>query len=395
MTKSIPISGFVKPEFEAVREAFEENFECRDELGAACCIYHRGEKVVDLWGGVRNESTGEPWEEDTMVIVYSTTKGLAGLAMALANSQGLFDYDERVSTYWPEFAQKGKEKITIRQLLAHQAGLYAFDEMDDKSLIADLNRLAVVLAKQKPAYEAGSKQDYHALTLGFYENEIIRRTDPKGRSIGQYFQEEIATQLGLDFYIRLPEEIPNNRLATTRQPKFNLRALFTLPFSVFIAAINPRSAFRRSLAGSLFPLDKERIYARNFEVPSGGGVGTARAIAHVYSVFATGGKEFGLKEETLQQLMAPPVPPLQGFPKHSPQFSLGFFKPSPENPFGHPSSFGAPGTGGSFGFADPKAKIGYGYVLNGMGTYVTDPRDIALRKAMYYSIGEAEPFNEN
>jgi CubicO group peptidase (beta-lactamase class C family) len=395
MTKSIPISGFVKPKFEAVREAFEENFECRDELGAACCIYHHGEKVVDLWGGIRNKSTGEPWEENTMVIVYSTTKGLAGLAMALANSQGLFDYDERVSTYWLEFAQQGKDKITIRQLLAHQAGLYAFDEMDDKSLIADLDRLAVVLAKQKPAYEPGSKQDYHALTLGFYENEIIRRTDSKGRSIGQFFQEEIATPLGLDFYIRLPEEIPNSRLATTRQPKFNLRALFTLPFPIFIAAINPRSAFRRSLVGSLFPLDQECIYARNFEVPSGGGVGTARAIAHAYSVFATGGKELGLKEKTLQQLMAPPVPPLKGFPKHSPQFSLGFFKPSPENPFGHPSAFGAPGTGGSFGFADPKAKIGYGYVLNGMGTYITDPRDIALRKAMYRSIVEAEPFNDN
>jgi CubicO group peptidase (beta-lactamase class C family) len=177
--------------------------------------------------------------------------------------------------------------------------LYAFDEMADRSLIADLDRLAAVLARQKPAYEPGSKQDYHALTLGFYENEIIRRVDPKGRSIGKYFQEEIASPLSLDFYIRLPEEIPNSKLATTRQPKFNLRAMFTLPFPVFLAAINPRSAFRRSLVGSLFPLDKERIYARNFEVPSGGGVGTARAIAHAYSVFATGGKELGLKEKTL------------------------------------------------------------------------------------------------
>ena len=395
MTKSPEISGFVKPSFEAVREAFVENFERRHELGSACCIYHKGEKVVDLWGGIKNESTGEPWEEDTMVIVFSTTKGLTGLAMAHAHSRGLFDYDECVSKYWPEFAQQGKGKITIRQLLAHQAGLYAFEEMADKSLIADLDRLAIVLASQKPAYEPGSKQDYHAITLGFYESEIIRRVDPKGRSIGQYFQEEIASPLDLDFYIRLPEEIPNSKLATIRQPKFDLRAMFTLPFPVFLAAINPRSAFRKSLVGSQFPLDKEHIYARNFDVPSGGGVGTARAIAYAYSVFATGGKELGLKEKTLQQLMAPPVPPLQGFPKHSPQFSLGFFKPSPENPFGHPSSFGAPGTGGSFGFADPKAKIGYGYVLNGMGTYITDPRDIALRKAMYRSIYEKEPFNEN
>jgi len=388
------ISGFVKPEFEAVKEAFTKNFQDRNELGAACCIYYNGEKVVDLWGGTRNEATGEPWEEDTMVIVFSTTKGLAGLAMALAHSRGLFSYDERVSKYWPEFAQQGKDKITIRQLLAHTAGLYAFDEMGDKNLIADLDRLALVLAKQKPAYEPGRKQDYHAITLGFYESEIIRRVDPKARSIGQFFQDEIATPLGLDFFIRLPEEIPNSRLATARQAKFSLRALSTLPFSVFLTAVNPRSAFRRSLVGSLFPLDKERIYARNFEVPSGGGVGTARAIAHAYSAFANGGEELKIRKQTLQQLMAPPIAPPKGFLKHTPHFSLGFWKPCPENPFGHPSSFGAPGTGGSFGFADPKAKIGYGYVLNGMGTYLTDPRDIALRQAMYRSIGKIDPFHE-
>jgi CubicO group peptidase (beta-lactamase class C family) len=119
MAKSIATSGYVKPGFEAVQEAFVENFKRRNELGAACCIYYCGEKVVDLWGGIRNKATGEPWEEDTMVLVFSATKGVAGLAMALAHSRGLFDYDEGVSTYWPEFAQQGKEKITVRQLLSH------------------------------------------------------------------------------------------------------------------------------------------------------------------------------------------------------------------------------------------------------------------------------------
>jgi len=398
LTKSIAVSGFVKSGFEAVQEAFVENFERRHELGAACCICHRGEKVVDLWGGVRNEVTREPWEEDTMVIVFSTTKGLAGLAMALAHSQGLFDYDERISEYWPEFAQQGKDKITVRQLLAHQAGLFAFDEMADKSLIADLDRLAVVLARQKPAHEPGTQQVYHGITLGYYESEILRRVDTKHRSIGQYFQDEIATPLGLDFYIRLPEEIPNGRLATLRQAKIDVRALFTMPFPLVLAAMNPRSAIRRALVGSLFPLDKERIYARNFEIPSGGGVGTARAIAHAYSVFATGGKELGLREETLRQLMAPPVAPLKGFRdgalKVEMPFSLGFSKPSLGNRFGSPSSFGAPGSGGSFGFADPQAQIGYGYVLNGMGTSMPDPRDLALRNAMYRSIGETDPYRK-
>jgi len=398
MAKSIAASGFVKPGFEAVREAFVENFERRNELGAACCIYHRGEKVVDLWGGVRNEATGEPWEEDTMVIVFSTTKGLAGLAMALAHSRGLFDYDERVSKYWLEFAQQGKDKITIRQLLAHQAGLFAFDELADKSTIADLDRLAVVLARQKPAYEPGTRQVYHGLTLGYYQSELLRRVDPKGRSIGQYFQDEIAGPLGLDFYIRLPEEIPNTRLATLRQAKIGVSAIFTMPIPLLLAAMNPRSAISRALLGSLLPLDKERVYARNFEVPSGGGVGTAHAIAHAYSVFATGGKELGLREETLRQLMAPPVAPLKGFRdgalKVEIAFSLGFTKPSPKNPFGSPSSFGAPGMGGSFGFADPQAEIGYGYVLNGMGTSLEDPREHALRNAMYRSIGETDPYHE-
>ncbi len=387
------IAGHVDPAFEAVREAFVQNFERRNELGAACCIYYRGEKVVDLWGGVRDEATREPWEEDTMVVVFSSTKGLSGLAMALAHSQGLFAYDERISKYWPEFAQQGKDKITVRQLLAHQAGLFAFDELRDKSTLADLDRLAVVLARQKPAYEPGTQQVYHALTLGYYESELLRRVDPRGRSIGQYFQDEIAAPLGLDFYIRLPEEIPSTRLAPLRQAKMGVSAMFTVPIPLLLAAMNPRSAIRRALVGSLFPLDKDRVYARNFEVPSGGGVGTARAIAHAYSVFATGGKELGLREETLRQLMAPPVAPLKGFRdgalKVEIPFSLGFAKPSPRNPFGPPSSFGAPGSGGSFGFADPQAGIGYGYVLNGMGTYLEDPREHALRTAMYRSIGES------
>ncbi len=185
-----------------MREAFVENFARRRELGGACCAYHHGEKVVDLWGGVRNKLTGEPWEQDTMVLVYSATKGLAAMTLALAHSRGWLDYEERVATYWPEFAQQGKEKITVRQLLAHQAGLFAFDEPVDRSVVADLDRLAVVLARQKPAWEPGTRQAYHAITLGFYESELLRRVDPRHRSLGQFFQDEIATPLGLDVYIR-------------------------------------------------------------------------------------------------------------------------------------------------------------------------------------------------
>lgn len=391
------ISGSVRPGFEAVRDAFVENFERRGELGAACCVYHRGEKVVDLWGGIRNKSTGEPWEEDTMVLVHSTTKGIAGLVMALAHSRGLFDYDDRVSKYWPEFAQQGKERITIRQLLGHQAGLYVLDERLDAGLLADLDRLAVVLARQKPAWEPGTRQAYHAITLGFYESEILRRVDPRHRSIGQFFQEEMANPLGLDFYIRLPEEIPNARLALIE--RFSaanaISTIFTMP-SFALSTMSSRSRLRRALQGSELPTEehKGRIYVRNLEVPSGGGVGTARAIAQAYSVFATGGKELGIRAETLRQLMAPAVPPTSGFRdqclKSETQYSLGFAKPCPGFVFGHPDSFGFPGSGGSFGFADPHAKIGYAYVMNQMRAQLTDPRDKALREAMYSSIGETD-----
>jgi CubicO group peptidase (beta-lactamase class C family) len=212
------VEGHVSRGFEPVREAFLENFARRRELGGACCAYHHGEKVVDLWGGIRNRETGEAWERDTMVLVYSATKGLAAMTLALAHSRGWLDYEERVCAYWPEFAQQGKEKITVRQLLGHQAGLFAFDEPVDRSVVADLDRLAGVLARQKPAWDPGTRQGYHAISLGFYESELLRRIDPRHRSLGQFFQDEIASALGLDVYIRLPESIPNSRLAVLARP---------------------------------------------------------------------------------------------------------------------------------------------------------------------------------
>src|SRR6185436_10455039 len=182
------VEGHVSRGFAAVREAFVENFARRRELGGACCVYRRGAKVVDLWGGIRNKQTLEPWEKDTMVLVHSATKGLAAMTLALAHSRGWLDYEARVATYWPEFAQQGKEPITVRQLLAHQAGLFAFDEPVDRRVVADLDRLAIVLARQKPAWEAGTRQAYHAITLGFYQGELLRRVDPQHRTLGQFFQ---------------------------------------------------------------------------------------------------------------------------------------------------------------------------------------------------------------
>jgi CubicO group peptidase (beta-lactamase class C family) len=383
------IQGYVSKGFEPVRDAFLENFSRRKDLGAACCVYHHGQKVVDLWGGIRNRATGAPWEEDTMVMVHSTTKGLAAMTLAIAHSRGWLNYEERVCTYWPEFAQRGKETITVRQLLAHQAGLFAFDEPVDRHVVADLDRLALILARQTPAWKPGTRQAYHAISLGFYEGELLRRIDPQHRSLGQFFQDEIATPLGLDFYIRLPKEIPNSRLATIESPTA-LEMLLGFPIRLTLATLYPRSNIYRALItnpGAAICQDEERVYARNLEVPSGGGVGTARAIARAYSAFATGGEELQLRPETLQLLMAPAIPAERGFldecMKGEIQFSLGFCKPGPTSQFGHPESFGHPGAGGSFGFADPQAGIGYAYVTNRMGTTLPfDPRDAALRAAM-------------
>jgi CubicO group peptidase (beta-lactamase class C family) len=389
------IAGVVRPGFEAVHEAFVENFTRRRELGGACSAYYRGEKVVDLWGGIRNLHTGEPWEPDTMVIVYSATKGLAAMTLAVAHSRGWLDYEERVCTYWPEFAQRGKDRLTIRQLLAHQAGLYAFDEPVDRSVVADPDRLALVLARQTPAWEPGTRQAYHAITLGYYESELLRRVDPKHRTLGQFFQDEIASPLGLHVYIRLPENIPNARLATIERPSL-VDMVCGFPPRLMLEVMNPRSKIVRALRGSELPHDDERIYARSIEVPSGGAVGTARAIARAYSVFATGGRELGLRPETLRLLAAPAIPSARGFydecMKGQVQFSLGFMKPSSTWPFGGAGSFGAPGAGGAMGFADPTAGVGYAYVTSRMGTSMTgDQRDIALRDALYTGLKAQGP----
>ena len=383
------IEGSVSPGYEVVRAAFVENFLRHGELGAACCVFRHGEKVVDLWGGVRDAASGEPWRQDTMVVVHSASKGLAAMTLGLAHSRGWLDYDERVSRYWPEFAQAGKERITVRQLLAHQAGLFAFDEHVDREVVADPDRLAAIMARQSPAWPPGERQAYHAISLGFYQAELLRRVDPAHRTLGRFFADEIAAPLEIDFYLRLPESLPNERLASLAPIK-RWRVIRDMPWRIVLDSFNPRSVLFRSLIsnpGTGFYLDRERIYARELEAPSGLGVGTAHAIAKAYGVFASGGRELALRSETLAALAAPALPSKHGFHdeclRGPVRFSLGFMKPSESIHFGHPSAFGAPGAGGAMGYADPETGIGYGYVTNRMGTSLQgDPRDLALRAAL-------------
>lgn len=383
------IEGHTTPEFKAVRTAFEENFDQRNELGGACCVYFQGEKVVDLWGGIRDPENGSPWQQNTMALVFSLTKGMSAMTMAMAHSRGWLDYEARVADYWPEFAQNGKVDITVRQLLSHQAGLHAFHEKIDRDVIADPDRLAAIMAREKPEWPPGTRNAYHFLSLGFYESELLRRVDPAHRRLGQVFRDDIAVPLELEFHIGLPEDIPNNRLAPLTMAGL-VKSILGYPMPMVLAMMKPWSAtFRACLEnpGASVMMDDERIYSRILEVPSGGGVGTARAIAKLYGIFATGGAELGLKLETLAALKTPAAPPSDGFfdevLRDEAHYSLGFMKPFDGFSFGRPSAFGAPGAGGSLGYADPDIGLGYGYITNRIGLGVDpDPRDVALRDAI-------------
>lgn len=388
------IHGSVEPGFEEVRTEFENNFTKRDELGAACTIFYKGKKVVDLWGGYRDEKTLEPWEEDTMVLVFSTTKALSSLAVAVAHSKELIDYDEKVSTYWPEFAQNGKKDITVRQLLAHQAGLCAIDEPITLEIMADLDRLAQILAKQKPAWEPGTKQGYHCWNIGFFQNELIRRIDTKHRSLGNFFQEEIASPLNIDFFIGLPKDIPDSRIAKLK-PINKLKVFFSpgkMPMKFVLPLMNPRSLSSRSMFNPKFATNHNNFNRRDVqsvEMGSGNGIGTARSIAKTFSDFAIGGEGLKIRKTTIGELERPQKIPKEGpidiILKQELPFSLGFIKPSKGFAFGsNERAYGGFGAGGSCGFADPEAEVGFSYVMNKMDVYiVNDPREKSLRESFY------------
>ena len=387
------IYGTVGAGFEPVREEFARNFAERGEVGAACAAYRRGEKVVDLWGGLRDRATGAPWEEDTLVLVFSTTKGMSAMALAVAHSRGLFDPAERVAVYWPEFAQAGKERVTVRQLLAHQAGVCAIDEPLGPAVLSDLDALADVLARQPPAWEPGTRHGYHAISLGFYEGELLRRVDPRHRTLGRFFAEEVARPLGIEFHIGLPAGIPDVRLATI-ESFHPLSLLFHLDrdsWRMVLAFFRPGSATARAFGNPKVqrPSDFAAPELRGIELPSVGGYGVVRDIARAYGALAVGGRELGLGAATIEELRTPAPIPARGsldevLRVHT-RYSLGYLKPSRDFRFGtSDAAFGAMGAGGSFAFADPDAGVGFAYAMNRMGFHVwSDPREAALREALY------------
>jgi CubicO group peptidase (beta-lactamase class C family) len=329
--------------------------------------------------------------------VFSTTKGLASMAMAVAHSRGLFELDEPASTYWPEFAQHGKQDITVGCLLTHRAGLAVVDTPLDLEILADLDGLGRVLAAQRPRWEPGQFHGYHGQSLGWYESQLLRRVDPERRTIGRFFADEVARPLGIEFYIGLPDTVTDDRLATFigGGPARAALHLHQMPPRLVVALCNPRS-----LTGRVFrnpkllsrASDINRRELLRLELPSVNGVGHARAIATAYGAFATGADRLALDRRTRDLLEAAPAPPAHGSRDLvlcvDTAYSFGFMKPFPILPFGSsPRAYGHSGTGGSFGFADPDRDLGYAYVMNRAGYSVpTDRRELALRTALYGSL---------
>ncbi|MEO3976194.1 serine hydrolase domain-containing protein [Streptomyces sp. CAU 1734] len=381
------VQGTLAAGFEPVAEAFVRNFEQRGEQGAAVAVYRHGRKVVDLWAGTRDTDGTEPWAVDTAQIVRSVTKGVAAAVVLLLHQRGQIDLDAPVGTYWPEFKAGGKDRVLVRQLLAHRAGLPALDRPLTPAEAIDSVSGPAAVAAQRPEWEPGTDHGYHAQTYSWLTAELVRRVT--GRTIGRWVAEEIARPLGLDFWIGLPPEEAHRvgRIGPVAEPPtaqgggLRLRA----KRSVADAYRTPGSLTRRAF-GAIDPLPDENDPAyRAAELPASGGISTARALARFYA--ATMGPVDGgprlFAPATLAQARTEESAGPDRVLIVPTRYSLGFMLHGPAAPMLGPGSFGHPGRGGSLGLADPESGIAFGYVTNGLRKGVTaDPRAQALVRAV-------------
>ena len=380
---SIEIHGGVADGFGAVADAFERNFAEHGELGAAFSLYVNGEVKADLWAGVADKRTGRAWNEDTLQLVFSTTKGAAAICVARLVDAGRISYDDPVAAHWPEFAANGKGDITIAQMMSHQAGLPYLDAelgFDDAMAVAPM---VAALAAQAPIWEPGTKHGYHAVTYGWLAGELVRRVD--GRTLGTYFAEEIAGPLGLEFWIGLPEsEEPRvARLEAVPPPADpNVAALmeqFMGPGTVAWKALTVNGALT---TGGENAFNTRAVHAT--EMPAANGITTARSLARMYA--ATVGPVDGIRlvgNETLAAARSEAVNGPDAVLVFPSQFGMGFMLHGSLTPMLGASSFGHAGAGGSLGYADPDAEVGYGYVMNQMASGIAgDPRTINLTDAV-------------
>jgi CubicO group peptidase (beta-lactamase class C family) len=373
----VTIEGFTAPGLEAVKDAFAANFAREgdyQEIGAALCVYRDGDCVIDLWGGFADAARTRPWEADTLVNVWSTTKGAAALAVAKCVERGLIAYDQPVAEVWPEFAAGGKAEITIAQAMSHQAGLPGFEAPTTMEDLYDWNGVIARLEAQAPVFAPGSANCYHAVTYGFLAGEIVRRA--AGVSLGRLLRDELASPADADLFIGLPAVL-DGRVAELMAPKS--------PVDVSAMELSPPA--RMALTNpELDPLAANTEAWRRAELPALNGQASARGVARLYGLMIDGG---GLISPgvigQMEAIIADRVDLMLGF---NPQWGMGVA----HNLIGvygsNPRTVGHSGWGGSFGAADPDAKVAIGYVCNQMGSeLVGDPRGAGLAGAIYAAMG--------
>jgi len=385
MSRAPTLQGTIAPGFERVGDAFLENFTEHGEVGAACCVYRDGERVVDVWAGAADRERARAWDRDTIVIVFSCTKGVTAVAANQLIERGLLDPDAPVAEYWPEFAANGKERIPVAWVLSHRAGLAAIDDpdltLDD---VAAWDPVIAAIAAQHPNWEPGATHGYHARTYGWMVGELIRRvTDLMP---GAYVAQEISHPLGLDFFIGVPEA-EDHRVATLYPPQYDDPELERLADEVLH---DTSTLLGRVMGGpsGLFGYDDmwNSRRMRGAQLPSSNGHGDARALARMYA--ACTGEVGGVRLlgqralDDATRVRSSGTDCVIGQPL---SFGLGFALAPTFGSVPGPRAFGHSGAGGSVAFADPDQGLAFAYVMNQMRLSMSepDPRSQALIEATY------------
>ena len=374
------VQGLVHDKYAGARAAFEANLDSGADVGASFCATVEGETVVDLWGGFADEARTHPWQRDTIVNVYSTTKTMTALTALLLADRGELDFDAPVARYWPQFAAGGKEAVKVSHLMSHSAGLSGWKEPLVKEDLYDWDKVTALLAAQAPFWEPGTAPGYHALTQGYLVGEVVRRIT--GKSLGTVFREEIAEPLGADFHIGLPAS-EDARVAELIAPP---------PAEAGLGA-GPRSELQANMSDNP-PLEVSETRTRAWrgaEIPAAGGTGNARSVAEVQSLLANGGvakgkrilSEAGCRKALELQIEGPDL--ILGIPT---RFGMGFGLAGGAVPLPNPNTIYWGGYGGSLVIIDMDARTTFAYAMNKMaGTTTGDMRAFSLAMAMWEALG--------
>ena len=370
------IQGECDPQFSKVKETFEKLYREDREIGSCFAVYKDGNPLVNLWGGFQDKDKTKPWQKDNLVTVYSTTKGVAAFCIALAMEKGLLKYEEKVSTYWPEFSSNGKEDITIGMLMSHQAGICSPEtrNVDD---YYNQNLMAEKLAGMTPIWEPGTASGYHSMTFGWLTSELILRVT--GKSLGTFFREEVGDHHEIDFFIGLPES-EDHRVAEL------------VPFDIVRnenseqqqVELTDAQKSQRNSAGTL-DIQNTKEW-RQAEIPSANGQGNAGGLAKLYSLIVPEDNNLKLlKDDTVNQMTTMQIEGRDLVLAVQVRWGVGFILNKHKIIYGPiEGAFGHSGYGGSCAFGDPENKIGVSYVMNRMlDNFNADGRSIELINATY------------